>query len=144
MLSARLTSLVVAVAMGIGLVWAVTALAGWQWGAATFVGLVYEGWAISNASKHDTISDIIRAFARKQLLTPWLFGFAFGIALATDAITNPYVIASLAVLQGHFFFTLDEKQEEAIKQEAKEEIKEERREVLAEIKQDQGHDRRQG
>lgn len=121
-MDARITRNVVGAAIGVGLVWAIVLLAGWQWGVAAFVALIFEGWALSNAGAHDTISDIIRAFSRKQLLTPWLFGFAFGIAIASDTVTNPYVIASLALLQGHFFFTLNEQREEAIKQEVKEEI----------------------
>lgn len=120
-MSAKLTSLVVALAIGGSLVWATTVLAGWRWGAAAFAALLYEGWALVSADKYDTISDIIRAFSRKQLLTPWLFGFAFGIAIATGTITDPYIVASLAVLQGHFFFTLDEKREQAIKAEIREE-----------------------
>jgi len=135
-MDALLTRGVVGAVIGLALVWAVIFLTGWQWGLALASLLVYEGWTVANTSKYDTISDIVRDFSRKQLLTPWMFGFAFGIGITTGYIHDPYVIAGLALLQGHWFFTLNEKREEAIKQEVKAEIKEERREVLAEIRQE--------
>lgn len=132
----NLTRNIVAGLFGVALVWATFFLAGWQWGLAAIVLLALEGWALANPYDHDTISDIIRVFSRKQLLTPWLFGFAFGATVASGAIDNTYVIAALSILQGHFFFTLNERREEAIKQEVKAEIKEEKQELKAEIAQD--------
>jgi hypothetical protein len=120
--------------MGAALVWAAIFLMGWQWGLAATFMLAYEGWTIINANHYDTISDIIRDFSRRQLLTPWVFGFAFGIGIATGYISNPYVIAALGLLQGHFFFTLNEKREEAIKEEAKVEVRQEQAEARADLK----------
>lgn len=138
----RLTRGVVTAVIGIALIWAFFVLLPSQYAIAASVLLLYEGWTIANTNKYDTISDIIRDFSRKQLLTPWMFGFAFGIGIATGYILDPYVIAGLALLQGHWFFTLNEKREEAIKEEVKAEIKEERAEVRAEIRQDLGDRRR--
>jgi hypothetical protein len=106
--SVRSTRDVVGAIMGMGLVWAAFFLTGLRWGLALAALLVYEGWTLANRTPHDTISEIIRAFARRQLLVPWLFGVSFGIGVATGYIHDPYVIAALALLQGHFFFTLDE------------------------------------
>ena len=117
------TRIVVAGALGITLVWVAYVLMGWQWASVVAAALGYEAWTIANRYEHDTISDIVRDFSRKQLLTPWLFGFAFGVGVATGYISDIYVAIALAVLQGHFFFTLNEKREEAIKQEAKAEVR---------------------
>jgi hypothetical protein len=142
-MAAHITRNIVATILGLGIVWAAFFLLGPWWGAACTLALLLEAWALANTGEHDTISDIIREFARKQLLTPWLFGFAFGIGIATDYIHDRYVIAALALLQGHFFFTLNEKREEAIMEETREEVRDERREARNEIRQEQG-DRRRG
>ncbi len=107
-MSARLTRDVVGAVIGAGLVWASFYLTDWKWGLALTALLAYEGWTLANGEPRDTISEIVRAFARRQLLIPWLFGFAFGIGITSGFMRDPYLIAAFAMLQGHFFFTLDE------------------------------------
>jgi len=107
-MGAQVTRGVVGATIGLALVWTVFYLTGVWWGAALAVLLVYEGWTLINRNPQDTISEIVRAFARRQLLLPWLSGLATGVGVATGYVSNPYVIVGIALLQGHFFFTLDE------------------------------------
>ncbi len=107
-MSQQLTRELVGAVIGAGLIWMVFYLTGWYWGIALTGLLAYEGWTLANREPGDTISEIVRMFARRQLLIPWLFGASFGIGVASGFLHDPYIIAALALLQGHFFFTLDE------------------------------------
>lgn len=129
----NLTRNVVAGLIGVGLVWTFFYLLPIQFAIAATALLAFEGWTVANANEYDTISDILRTLARKQLLLPWAFGFTFGVGIAEDYITNIYVVAILALIQGHWFFTFDEQRVEAIKQEVKAEIKEEKQELRDDI-----------
>jgi hypothetical protein len=106
--SARITRGVVGGVIGAGIVWLAFNRMGPWWGAGATLALLYEGWTLANGTAADTISEIIRWFSRKQLLIPWLFGFATGVGIATMYVSDPYVLGALLLLQGHWFFTLDE------------------------------------
>lgn len=79
------------------------------WAALVTVLLAFEVWTFANAVPRDTLSESTRWLSRRQLLVPWLFGAATGIGLGTSYLVDPYVIAALLMLQGHLFFTLDDR-----------------------------------
>ena len=78
-------------------------VAGWKAGLALSLLLAYEGWTLVNKYKNDTISEIIWEWAERPMV-PWIFGVGCGWALATDFVSDPYLIGAIFFLMGHFFF----------------------------------------
>lgn len=108
-MSEKITRSFVGLSIGAGIVWLAFNRMGPWWGLAATVALIFEGWLLINGYANDTISEIIRLFSRLQPLIPWMFGFATGVGISSGYISDPYVIVSLGMLQGHFFFFLDER-----------------------------------
>ncbi len=75
-------------------------------GSIATLFLVWEAWTLVNKIPKDTITEIVQEYSSHLHLIPWLFGFGTAWAIATDNIPNPYAIAGLLMLQGHFFFRI--------------------------------------
>lgn len=103
--------IVVSAVIAAGILWLAWSRLPLGWAALVFVLLAFEGWTLANGTPRDTLSESTRYLSRRQLLVPWLFGAATGIALGSAYLADPYVIAALLMLQGHLFFTLDESRE---------------------------------
>ncbi len=78
-------------------------VAGWKAGLGLSALLVYEAWTFINKYKNDTISEIIWEFAERPMV-PWVFGVACGWAVASETVSDPYLIGAIFFLMGHFFF----------------------------------------
>ncbi len=78
-------------------------VAGLKAGIALSALLLYEAWTFINKYKNDTISEVIWEWAERPMV-PWIFGVGCGWALATDFVSDPYLIGAIFFLMGHFFF----------------------------------------
>ncbi len=97
------TKYVVGGVIGLGLCAMIFAVMDWRWGVVALVLLVYEGWTLVNKFPNDTISEILQQLAERPMI-PWIFGVATGWAIESGYVHNPWLIAGLLFLQGHFFF----------------------------------------
>lgn len=102
---------VVSAVIAAGILWLAWSRLPIGWAVLVTILLAFEGWTFINGTPRDTLSESTRFLARRQLLVPWLFGAATGIAIASTYLSDPYVISALLMLQGHLFFTLDEHRE---------------------------------
>lgn len=80
---------------------------GMRMGLAIGVGiacvLIYEGWTLINSYEEDTLSEGFWRLSARPLV-PWCFGGLSLWLLASQTLTNPYLIAAWFMLQGHFFW----------------------------------------
>ena len=105
------TSLVVGGLIGVALAIVAYNIAGWQIGLLLLALLLYEGWTLVNDYPNDTISEILWIFAERPMV-PFIFGAGFAWAICSGAVTNPWMIAALGFLMGHFFFQRKEDKKE--------------------------------
>ncbi len=99
-----LTHTVVGVTIGLPLVALAFLTLPKIWALAASFYLFYEGWTIVNKTKRDTITEVVREYARKTEFVPWFFGFGTAYLLESKNLVNPYAIGALLYLQGHLFF----------------------------------------
>lgn len=86
----------------------------------TILGL-WEAWTLLNKDKEDTISEVIAELAGMTQLIPLLFGAVYGYAIGAGLIQDVIVASALAGLLAHFFFSMKERQVEAVIEVAKQE-----------------------
>ena len=99
----KLTDAIVAMTIGGAIaLYAWWVLPGWAF-ALVLLYLLYEGYTLINAAAGDTLSEGVWRLSKRPLV-PWLFGVATGMGLASGVLADPYLIAGLLFLQGHFFF----------------------------------------
>lgn len=65
--------------------------------------LAYEAWTLCNRFANDTLSEAIWQLSARPNV-PFLFGCAFTWAVENDWLANPWLLAAVAYLMGHFFF----------------------------------------
>lgn len=97
------TKYVVTGLIGLALCAVFFAIMDWRASLLCSVLLAYEAWTLVNKYPNDTISDILWILSERPMV-PWLFGVGSGWAIGTGYLTNPWLIAGLFFLQGHFFF----------------------------------------
>jgi hypothetical protein len=97
------TSMVVGGLMGIALCWVAWNVAGPYVGSFLMLLLAYEAWTLINHYPNDTISEIVWGLAERPMV-PFLFGAGYSWAITAAVITNPWFIAAVGFLMGHFFF----------------------------------------
>lgn len=101
---ASLTNVIVGLIIGLPLVLAGFYLTGPRWGTFIAVLCLYEGWTLVNSDVEDTLSEGVWRLSERPLV-PWLFGVVSGIGVASGYVSDPYVIAAIFFVQGHFFFS---------------------------------------
>lgn len=97
------SKLVVSSLIGLGLLTATFMIFGLKVGLLLCLVLAYEGFTLVNKEPKDTISETLWKLSNRPLV-PWLFGLAFGWALGSGLLNNPYHSAVAAYLNAHFFF----------------------------------------
>jgi|SRR3990172_8823332 len=102
-LSKSPTQLVVVALIGLALAWASLTIVGLKWGLVLVALLVYEAWTLINDYPNDTISEIIWTFAKRPMV-PFIFGAGFAAGIQSGRLSDPWLVAALGFLMGHFFF----------------------------------------
>jgi len=101
------TQIVVGGLIGVALTLVAYAVAGPLYGTLLLALLAYEAWTLINEFPNDTISEIIWTFSERPMV-PFIFGAGFAWGIQAGALSNPWLIAALGFLCGHFFFQRQE------------------------------------
>ena len=104
------TYFVVGGLIGAALIAAAFVIAGWKVGAFLSLLLIYEAWTLVNSYANDTISEIVWEYSKRPMV-PFLGGIAAGWGIAAGYLANPYLVAAVFFLCGHFWFQKQEKKE---------------------------------
>jgi hypothetical protein len=99
----RVSDVIVGLTVGAGILGYAWAVLPYRYFFVVCLYLAYEGWTLINRYAQDTLSESVWRLSKRPLV-PWLFGVAYGWALASGVITDVYLASALAFLQGHFFF----------------------------------------
>lgn len=93
---AFLTAILIFVAISRGGLWLGLALTGL---------LIYDIIAAVNKYPGDTLSEVIARLSVHPLI-PWIFGGVSVWMIETKFLTDPYLLGTWFLLQGHFFFQM--------------------------------------
>jgi hypothetical protein len=73
------------------------------YGTVAVFFMVYESLTLISRYPNATISESIWRLSARPIV-PFIFGISCGVGLATKVLKDPYLIASIFFLMGHFFF----------------------------------------
>jgi len=82
----------------------------WWWALIATGAALWEAWSLIDGVPDNTISEIIWRASDRFSLVPWAGGFLLGLGIGSDYVSDPGIIAPLALLSGNFWFPrLDDK-----------------------------------
>jgi hypothetical protein len=108
LLSEMGTQVVVGGTLGVILVVAAYLLAGPVWGTVITLLVAWEFWTLRNKWPGDTISEIIRKWARAGMFVPLGFGLMTGWAVESGSLGSRWLILVAGILLGHWFWPMGE------------------------------------
>lgn len=109
------TKLLVGGVIGLGILAYIWIAPLWLWLKVLFTILaLYEAWTVANKDDEDTISEAVAYLAGISHLVPLLFGAVYGYCLGAGILTDPIVSGAIGGLLCHFFFSMKQKQTEAV------------------------------
>lgn len=98
------TEAVVGIGAVVGLLVYIWTFLPFGWAIAATLAAAWEAFSLVDRVPNNTISEIVWKASDRYSLVPWAGGLLTGLAIGSGYMHDPYVIAPVLLLEGHFWF----------------------------------------